>query len=203
MIVQLLKRKLQDDEKESLQVVLDEIERLEIIVSSLLDFAKPMELNLKSASVVDVMNDVLRLMEPNLRHRKIEIKNKADESSPEKIPEAMIDTDRMKQVFMNIILNSMQAMPDGGKLTICFGYDHESGIIQIKISDTGVGMSEEALKHAYDPFFSEKSGGTGLGLTNAKKIIELHDGDIQIDSAENQGIRVIIRLKNTIDNLYT
>ena len=203
MIVQLLKRKLQDDEKESLQVVLDEIERLEIIVSSLLDFAKPMELNLKSASVVDVMNDVLRLMEPNLRHRKIEIKNKADESSPEKIPEAMIDTDRMKQVFMNIILNSMQAMPDGGKLTICFGYDHESGIIQIKVSDTGVGMSEEALKHAYDPFFSEKSGGTGLGLTNVKKIIELHDGDIQIDSAENQGIRVIIRLKNTIDNLYT
>ena len=194
MIVQLLKRKLQDDDsKESLQVVLDEIDRLDIIVNGLLDFARPMELRLRSANVIDTMNEVIRLMEPNLRHRKIEIAK--CEAITEQIQELMIDTDRMKQVFMNIIHNSMQAMPNGGKITIHFGYDQDNDTIQIDISDTGIGMSEEVLKHAYDLFFSAKSNGTGLGLTNVKKIIELHSGDIQISSAENQGTKVTIRLK--------
>jgi signal transduction histidine kinase len=192
MIVQLLKRKSHDDDsKESLQVVLDEIDRLEIIVSGLLDFARPMELRLRPANVIDVMKEVVRLMAPNLRHRKIEIS--IDEANNELIHEVMIDTDRMKQVFMNIILNSMQAMPDGGKIIVRCVQDNDS--IQINISDTGIGMSEEVLKHAYDPFFSAKSDGTGLGLTNVKKIIELHGGDIQIDSAENQGTKVIIKIK--------
>jgi len=192
MIVQLLKRKSHDDDsKESLQVVLDEIDRLEIIVSGLLDFARPMELKLRPANVIYVMKEVVRLMTPNLRHRKIEIS--VDEANNELIHEVMIDTDRMKQVFMNIILNSMQAMPDGGKIIIRCVQDSDS--IQINISDTGIGMSEEVLKHAYEPFFSAKSDGTGLGLTNVKKIIELHGGDIQMDSAENQGTKVIIKIK--------
>jgi len=192
MIVQLLKRKSQDDDsKESLQVVLDEIDRLEIIVSSLLDFARPIELRLRPSNVIDVIKEVVRLMEPNLRHRKIEIR--IDEANKELVHEAMIDTDRMKQVFMNIILNSMQAMPDGGKIIIhC---DQDKDAVRIDISDTGIGMSEEVLKHAYEPFFSAKSDGTGLGLTNVKKIIELHDGDIQINSAENQGTKVTIKIK--------
>jgi signal transduction histidine kinase len=196
MIVQLLKRKSQDDDsKESFQVVLDEIDRLEIIVSGLLDFARPMELRLRPANVIDVMKEVVRLMSPNLRHRKIEIS--VDEANNKQIQEVMIDIDRMKQVFMNIILNSMQAMPDGGKIIIRCVQDNDS--IQINISDTGIGMSEEVLKHAYDPFFSAKSDGTGLGLTNVKKIIELHGGDIQINSTENQGTKVTIKIKENGD----
>jgi signal transduction histidine kinase len=84
-------------------------------------------------------------------------------------------------------------MPNGGKLNIHCSYDKE--IIQIEVSDTGTGMSQEVISHAFDPFFSAKSGGTGLGLTNVKRIIELHNGKVDIDSVENQGTKVTIKLR--------
>lgn len=192
MIVQLLRRRSQEDEtwQQSIQAVLDEVNRLEIVISGLLDFTRPVEMTLKPGNVADVVNDVLRLMEADLRHRKIQLVKRVDET----LPEVVLDADRMKQVFMNVILNSMQAMPEGGKLTIDCRYDSESRAVEVDISDTGTGMSQEALAHAFEPFFSTKSGGTGLGLANVKKIMEQHDGGIQIESTEGQGTRVIIRL---------
>ncbi|MEK7396451.1 MAG: ATP-binding protein [Candidatus Poribacteria bacterium] len=194
MIVQILKRKLHDDEssKESLQVVLDEIDRLNIIVSSLLDSARPIELNARQANIIEAMNEVIRLMDPNIRHRNIEI---SVIKQSENVPETMIDVERMKQVFMNIIINAMQAMPKGGTIIVKYDFDANNNEIAIEISDTGVGMSEEVLKHVYDPFFSAKSSGTGLGLTNAKKILDLHDANIQIESVEGQGTLVRLRVK--------
>jgi len=190
MTVQLLKRKQSDESgKESLQVVLDEINRLEIIVGGILDFARPMELTLEPANIANIINEVFRLMEPNLRHKKIEIERSMESQS---IPEVLMDINRMKQVFMNIILNSAQAMPNGGKLKIYCRLDDNT--VQAEIIDTGFGMTKETLDHVFDPFFSAKSGGTGLGLTNVKRIIELHRGKVYIDSVENQGTKVTIVL---------
>ena len=194
MIVQLLKRRLQNDETglESVQAVLDEINRLEVIINGLLDFARPMKLDLRAASVADVMNDVLKFMEADLRHRKIKLINQTDTA----LPELMLDTDRMKQVFMNVILNSMQAMPEGGELAINYHYDTENHRAQVvEVSDTGVGMSQEVLSHAFEPFFSTKTGGTGLGLANVRKIMEQHGGNIQVESAEDQGTKVIVSIE--------
>ena len=195
MIVQLLKRRLQDDEAglESVQAVLDEINRLEVIINGLLDFARPMELDLRTASVADVMNDVLKFMEADLRHRKIKLVNQTDMMPPE----SMLDTDRIKQVFMNVILNSMQAMPEGGELAINYHYDAESHRAQVEVSDTGNGMSQEVLTRVFEPFFSTKTGGTGLGLANVRKIMEQHGGDIQIESTEGQGTKVIVSIEVT------
>jgi signal transduction histidine kinase len=192
MIVQLLKRRLKDDEssRESVQVVLGEIDRLEIIINGLLDFARPMELALEPADVAHVINDILGIMEADLRHRKIELVRSMDE----KLPQVMLDENRMKQVFMNVILNSIQAMPGGGSLTFKCHYDKESRLVQVEISDTGTGMSQEVLANAFEPFFSTKPDGTGLGLSNVRKIIELHGGNIQIESAEGQGTKAIIAL---------
>jgi len=212
MIVQLLKRRSQEDEtwQQSIQAVLDEINRLEIVISGLLDFTRPMEMTLKPGNVADVVNDVLKIMEADLRHRKIQLTKRMDET----LPEVMLDADRMKQVFMNVILNAMQAMPEGGKLTAevtsqqstvnsqqpivnrgleTSDYGLETNGVQVEISDTGIGMSQEVLARAFEPFFSTKSGGTGLGLANVKKIMEQHGGGIQIESTEGQGTRVIIR----------
>ena len=193
MVVQLLKKRTQDDiaAQESLLVVLDEIIRLEIVINGLLDFARPMELTLRPANVMDIINDVLRLMEADLRHRKIELVKFIGEP----LPEIMLDPDRMRQVFMNVILNSMQAMPEGGKLSVLCRYDRENSAVQIDISDTGVGMSQEVLKHVFDPFFSARTGGTGLGLANVKKIIEQHGGSVQIESAEGQGTKISVNLR--------
>jgi len=205
MIVQLLGRRLQADEteRESIQAVLDEINRLEIVISGLLDFTRPMEMTLKPVDVTDVVNEVLKLMEADLRHRKIQLVKHVDET----LPEVMLDADRMKQVFMNVILNSMQAMPAGGTLIVkvtsqqstvnrgleTSDYGLETNEVQVEISDTGIGMSQEVLARAFEPFFSTKSGGTGLGLANVKKIIEQHGGSIQIESKEGQGTRAIIK----------
>jgi signal transduction histidine kinase len=205
MIVQLLRRRLKDDDsdRESVQAVLDEINRLEIIINGLLDFARPMELVLKPTDVSHVINDVLKLMEADLRHRKIKLTKRVDE----KLPEIMLDADRMKQVFMNVILNSMQAMSEGGELIVIVTRDQSivseepipsdsrpmtescRGPVRVEIADTGIGMSQKVLDHAFEPFFSTKSGGAGLGLANVKKIIELHGGSIRIESTEGQGTR--------------
>ena len=193
MIVQLLRSRFQEDEVglESIQAILDEINRLEVIINGLLDFARPMELALKPTKVTDVVNDILKFMEPDMRHRKILLINRVDEE----LPAVMLDADRMKQVFMNVILNSMQAMPEGGELTIDYRYDSENCSVQVNISDTGTGMSQEVLDHAFEPFFSTKSGGAGLGLANVKKIMEQHGGDIQIETEADRGTEVIISIK--------
>jgi two-component system sensor histidine kinase AtoS len=98
----------------------------------------------------------------------------------------------MKQVLMNVVLNSMQAMSEGGKLTIECRHDSERSAVQVEISDTGTGMSKETLAHAFEPFFSNRPGGTGLGLANVKKIMEQHGGSIQIESTVGKGTKVII-----------
>jgi signal transduction histidine kinase len=193
MTIQLLKRKLNDETvKESLHVVLDEINRLEIIVNGILDFARPMELTLEKANIANVIDEVLKLMKPNLTHKKIEI---IEEIESQSISETMIDINKMKQVFMNIILNSIQAMPNGGDLKVHYEQDNEA--IKIEISDSGEGMSKDISDRVFEPFFSAKSGGTGLGLTNAKRIIELHKGEVFIDSIKDKGTKVTLILPYT------
>ena len=98
----------------------------------------------------------------------------------------------MKQAFMNLILNAMQAMPNGGSLDVVTKH-FDSGI-RIEVSDTGVGISEENLARLFEPFFTTKSGGTGLGLTNAKRIIQQHGGDIEVRSKMGVGTTVIVTL---------
>jgi signal transduction histidine kinase len=193
MTIQLLKRKLNDETvEESLQVVLDEINRLEIIVNGILDFARPMELTLEKANIANVIDEVIKLMKPNLTHKKIEI---IEEIEGQSISETMIDINKMKQVFMNIILNSIQAMPNGGDLKVHCEQDNEA--IKIEISDSGEGMSKDISDRVFEPFFSAKSGGTGLGLTNAKRIIELHKGEVFIDSIKDKGTKVTLILPYT------
>ena len=192
MIVQLLKRRSQDDEnsKKQIQVVLDEINRLEIIINGLLDFARPMQLSLKPVNVADIIDDVLNIMIADLSHRKIELEKNIEEN----LRKVMLDADRMKQVFMNLILNSMQAMPDGGKLIIKCYNDENNKKVLVEIRDTGLGMSKETLNNAFEPFFSTKAGGIGLGLSNVKKIIEQHGGSIHLESKEGEGSSVITEL---------
>jgi two-component system sensor histidine kinase HydH len=152
-----------------------------------------MELALRPVDVTDVIDNVLQFMQADLRHRKIELVKDMDE----RLPKVMLDADRMKQVFMNVILNSMQAMPEGGRLAIRCRYHDEDGKVQVEISDTGIGMSREVLARVFEPFFSTRSGGTGLGLANVKKIMDQHGGSISIESAEGEGTNVIISMGQT------
>lgn len=195
MIVQLLEKKttlnLNEENKENekyLRAILEEVNRLDAKIKGRLDLIRPLELNLQNASLNDILIELISLMEANMSHHNIEL----EKSLEALIPSLKLDIDRIKQAFMNVILNSIQAMPNGGKLKISSGM--ESDAVSVEITDTGIGMSKETLDHLFTPFYTTKEGGTGLGLLNAKRAIEQHGGSIGVSSEAGVGTKVIVRL---------
>jgi len=110
------------------------------------------------------------------------------------VPEIMIDPDRVKQVLLNLYLNSIEAMEDGGTLSVKVRNDKDLDSVEISISVTGRGIREEDLAHIFDPYFTTKSSGTGLGLAVVHKIIESHEGKIRVESQPGIGTTVTMLL---------
>jgi len=110
------------------------------------------------------------------------------------LPPVRIDMDRLSQVFLNIFLNAVQAMPDGGTLRVSTILDKKQRIIVITVVDSGIGMDQETMEKVLNPFFSTKEEGTGLGLTISEKIVEAHGGKINIESTLQEGTSIFIEL---------
>lgn len=190
MLSQMLLQKpqLSDEQRQSLQYILEEIERIDTIVKGLMDFARPTTLNLERQPFVPALESVLALMEANLSHHQIELVLELDAE----LPEFEFDSDKIKQAFMNVILNAMEAMPEGGTLSVS-AFKQEYSVC-IRVSDTGVGISEEDIEHLFEPFFTRKTKGTGLGLANVKRILEEHAGTVEIESVLGEGTMVLMWL---------
>ena len=174
--------------QQSLSYILEEIERIDTIVKGLMDFARPTALNLTQQPLSPVLQAVLALMEANLTHHQIRLEL---DLSPE-TPEIQFDSDKLKQGFMNVVLNAMEAMPQGGVLKVSTIVDEDR--VGIKVVDTGAGISAEDLAHLFEPFFTKKTRGTGLGLANVKRILEEHDGSVEIESTLGEGTEVSLWL---------
>ena len=190
MFSQMLMQKsdTSDEQQKSLQYILEEIERIDNIVKGLMDFASPTKLHLEHQSLAPVLQSVLTLMEANLTHHQIELSvNPASD-----LPDFHFDSDKIKQAFMNVVLNAMEAMPKGGTLTVSTLQQNEKACI--RISDTGLGISEEDIEHLFEPFFTRKTKGTGLGLANVKRIVEEHDGTVEIESVHDVGTTISLWL---------
>ena len=127
-------------------------------------------------------------MAANLAHHKIELV--LDLSTV--TPEILFDSDKLKQAFMNVVLNAMEAMPQGGVLKVSTIMDENRA--GIKVVDNGVGISAEDLAHLFEPFFTKKTRGTGLGLANVKRILEEHGGNVEIESTLGEGTEVLLWL---------
>ena len=164
-----------------MRYILEEIERIDVIVKGLMDFARPASLELAPHNLNQVLQEVLNLMEANLNHHQIRLVKKLDPN----LPAIRFDSDKLKQAFMNVVLNAMDAMPDGGRLEILTLQDSDR--VRIDVVDSGVGIPAEDLDRLFEPFFTTKSQGTGLGLANAKRVLEQHSGDIQIKSIVGEG----------------
>ena len=191
MLAQMLMQKPEmskERHQQSLHYILKEIERIDSIVKGLMDFARPATLNLEQQPLIPVLQSVLDLMEANLAHHKIQL---VLDLSPE-TPEIQFDSDKLKQAFMNVVLNAMEAMPQGGVLKVSTLMENDS--VCIKVVDTGIGISEEDLEHLFEPFFTRKTRGTGLGLANVKRILEEHGGSVEIDSTPDKGTQVSLWL---------
>ncbi|MCY4554043.1 MAG: ATP-binding protein [Candidatus Poribacteria bacterium] len=191
MLAQMLMQKpemSEEQHQQSLRYILEEIERIDTIVKGLMDFSGPTALNLTQQPLPPVLKAVLDLMEANLAHHKIQLEL---DLLPE-TPEIQFDSDKLKQAFMNVVLNAMEAMPQGGTLKVSTIVDEDR--VGIKIVDTGIGIPEEDLGQLFEPFFTKKTRGTGLGLANVKRILEEHGGNVEIESALSEGTEVSLWL---------
>jgi PAS domain S-box-containing protein len=166
---------------EFLNIILDEIERVNTIVEDFMVLAKPKAVELEEKNVIPVIKNVVSLLEFEARKKHVRL---SFDCSHE-IIQIECDENRLKQVFLNFIKNGIEAMPNGGELRVRTMI-HENNV-QISIQDTGVGIPEEKLKKLGEPFYTTKKNGNGLGLMVSFKIIESHNGKVFVESEPNKG----------------
>jgi two-component system sensor histidine kinase HydH len=188
-IATYFKNKFDEDssDNEMAGVMINEVDRLNRVISELLEFARPPEIKLKKTDVNSLIEHSVRLIEKEASSKDIAIKL---DLSQQPLP-AEIDSDRFSQCLLNLYLNSLQAMEKGGQLSIKDSLTDDSHII-IEIKDTGSGIKAENLNKIFDPYYTTKTKGTGLGLAIVHKIIEAHNGNIKVRSAPGQGTTFII-----------
>jgi two-component system sensor histidine kinase HydH len=183
-----LKEKLSGntEDKKTAEIMIQEVERLNRVISQLIEFARPLELKKERTHFSDLVKHTLKLIDAEAQKNKITIDMEIDEDASL----IEVDSDKIKQVLLNIFLNALAAMKKGGKLVIMFlpGKSYFTVII----SDTGVGIEKTDLPRIYDPYFTSKPAGTGLGLAVVQKIMEAHGGHIKVESMAGQGTKVFL-----------
>ena len=173
MTVQLL-RKAEEADVEALDLMLNELERLELCIDELLSFARPLSLACEESRVQDLLDDTLALLARQLDHAHVEIVREYEDG----LPAAYIDRNKLKQVFVNLILNALQAMPRQGQLTVRARSLDDPARLRVEFCDTGAGIPADVADKVFDPFFTTRENGTGLGLALARAVVEEHGGDI-------------------------
>ena len=181
------------DDKKTAEIMVQEVERLNRVISQLLEFASPLKIHKKSVSMVTVIQHSLKMIEGHAREKNIKIKTDLDH----RIKDLYIDPDKINQVFLNIYLNAIEAMENNGTLYVRFTGDKKNTMAKVEISDTGKGIITEDLTHIFDPYFTTKQSGTGLGLAIVHKIIESHKGETRVESERGSGTTVTILLPVT------
>ncbi|HEY7155105.1 MAG TPA: ATP-binding protein [Gemmataceae bacterium] len=193
--LQLLAEDFQEPQSQRERRALDRIMRLQNECQRLVDvsneflrFARVKDLELAPANLGEVVEELTDFFGPMARAAHIEIKSYL----PADLPPIALNRDLFKQALLNLLLNAQQAMPNGGEITLLARAESE-GIV-LDLIDTGQGMTPEALAKAFRPFYSTRSGGSGLGLPTTRKIIEAHGGRIEAQSEVGRGSKFAIHL---------
>jgi signal transduction histidine kinase len=186
----LLKKKMEklDPSNAIPDIIVEESERLNNIITDFLNFARPREPNRSPCKVQEVIDKNISYLGTQLAEKGCTVEKQVDGE----LPEILADSDMLYQAFLNILINAMQAMPGGGKISV--GIFSENGDLAVRFEDEGSGIDAEVMDKIWDPFFTTKEKGTGLGLGIVKKLIELHGGDLSIENRSSKGARVIVRL---------
>ncbi|MBM3216758.1 sensor histidine kinase [Candidatus Poribacteria bacterium] len=185
--LQLLEEDLSGDEppdcegiRRQVTRVRGEIQRLEVILSDFLRYARQSHAELEPVQIGSVLHEVLDFVEPEADRLGVEIVREIDSTQPQ-----MADPLLLKQAFLNLVLNAFQVMGDGGTLTVR-GEQSVHGV-DVVVRDTGGGIADEARARIFEPFFSTKKEGTGLGLAVVKQVSDLHGARIDVKSQPGQG----------------
>jgi two-component system sensor histidine kinase HydH len=171
-------------------IMIQEVDRLNRVVSQLLEFARPVNILPRPTAIAALIKDSLKLIETPAREKSIVLAVE-DRSTA---AEARLDADRLNQVLLNLYLNAVEAMAPGGTLTVRVADLKGAPGIEIRVSDTGGGIRPEDLSHVFDPYFTTKPAGTGLGLAIAHNIMETMGGDITVASRPGAGTTFTLRV---------
>jgi len=187
---ELLKKKMSNIDPNNAipEIIVEEAGRLNDIITDFLNYARPRLPNLMPCRVDSIFEKNIAFLTPQIDEQGYAIKRRYQEY----LPEIMADSDMLYQAFLNIVINAMQSMPGGGEITVAISSNEDSVIMVWE--DSGEGIPEDALEKVWDPFFTTKAKGTGLGLGIVKNIIESHDGSIRIGNRDARGTRVTVKL---------
>jgi signal transduction histidine kinase len=190
MSLQILEKRMQPEgnDLKRFKIAQREVEHLEKLVSDVLIYAKPSDPQKESSDMRSVIERALAMVEKSLKDKDIEVQKIYTED----IDTISVDPAMIKQALINIFQNAIDAMEPKGKLRISM--KNENNSLVMEIDDNGSGIDEEDLSYIFNPFFTKKSYGTGLGLTQVKKIIDQHNGRIKILSRKGEGTRFVIDL---------
>ena len=178
----------QSDNKKAANIMAEEVDRVNRVISELLEFARPIKLKLRRIRIFELVDKALRLIKYEADPAGIKIISSVEPA----LPEVEVDKDRLTQVLLNMFINAIQAMPSGGTLTV--NVKAVENRARFEISDTGNGISPQDQANIFNPYFTTKKSGTGLGLAIAFKIIETHGGTITIESLKNKGTTFVISI---------
>jgi two-component system, sporulation sensor kinase E len=192
--IQLLEKLIRSEEADKaamfkhVDIIKEEMDRLKQIVVDFLFAVRPMEMQLLHEDIGSILEEIADFVQPEAERNGIAVKVSIEKN----LPSILLDKRHIKQALLNLIQNAMAAMPNGGRLGLKAEYASDE--IRISISDNGTGIPEELLTKIFEPYFTTKKNGTGLGLTITFKIIKEHSGDISLESKEGRGSTFTIHL---------
>jgi signal transduction histidine kinase len=167
---------------EHVEVIENEIRRLDGVVQGFLKFTRPDDLRLAPVRVPELLAAIQPIVEPEAKRNGVKVSMDCAES----LPPVNGDAGMLRQVFLNLAINACQAMPQGGSLRIsCAPVSHQR--VEVRVEDTGVGIAKEHLSKIFDLYFTTKDHGTGIGLSMVYRIVQLHDGEIEVQSTQGRG----------------
>ncbi len=196
MNIQILLKNIEFDgnDKRRMEIMTNEITRLERILGEMLDFAKPLTLDLKPVSINRVIDSCLEIVDVRIKEKNIDIIRRYSKE----IPFLLLDKDKIEQAIINVLLNSIEVLDNDGRIGVSTRQVMDgNNFVKVEISDNGPGIREEDLPFVFNPFFNSKKKGTGLGLFNVKKIIEAHGGTVSLTPRKPHGIHFLFSIPLT------
>ncbi len=190
--VALLRQKLADSGPEAqghLDVLDEEIRRLDRVIQGFLKFTRPEELQIDDVPLGEVLKEVLRLVSGEAGKNGIQVETDILDD----LPPVHGDRELLQQAFLNLMLNACEAMPEGGRLGVVTRRSDDR-FVEVEIQDSGLGIAAEELPKIFDLYYTTKSGGSGIGLSLVYRIVQLHDGEVAVDSTQGTGSRFTIKL---------
>jgi len=192
LALSLLKRRSSshsEEERDVIAAIENSVAHLGTIVTELLEFSRPKELSRAPVNLNSLLDGILPMVQDRSRSKNIKI----DKHYDDELPDANYDEAELRKLFINLIINAIDASDAGGHIELRTGRDGPGNLV-VEVADNGCGMDAETIRRLYEPFFTTKSKGTGLGMAIARKITELHRGDLRVLSKKGVGTTMTVRL---------